>query len=77
MLIQFDAVLDATLDESPVPTIRTKEMLDTLSAGEILKVITRTAFTVKNIKTLVENNPFELLEQTESEEGFVFFIKKL
>ncbi|MDP1595805.1 MAG: sulfurtransferase TusA family protein [Methylotenera sp.] len=70
-------MLDATSDESPVPTIRTKETLDTLTSGQVLKVVTSKESTIKNIKTLVANNPFELLDNLKNVEGFVFFIKKL
>ncbi|MDO9366458.1 MAG: sulfurtransferase TusA family protein [Methylotenera sp.] len=77
MMFQFNVMLDVTSDESPVPTIRTKETLDTLASGQILKVVTSKESTVKNIRTLVANNPFELLDNRKNEEGFVFFIKKL
>lgn len=76
-MIQFNVMLDVTSDESPVPTIRTKETLDTLASGEVLKVVTSKESTVKNIRTLVANNPFELLDNRKNKEGFVFFIKKL
>jgi TusA-related sulfurtransferase len=77
MMIQFNVMLDVTSDESPVPTIRTKETLDTLTSGQVLKVVTSKESTIKNIRTLVANNPFELLDNMKNEEGFVFFIKKL
>ncbi|MFA7351111.1 MAG: sulfurtransferase TusA family protein [Methylotenera sp.] len=77
MMIQFNVMLDVTSDESPVPTIRTKETLDTLASGEVLKVVTSKESTVRNIRTLVANNPFELLDNVKNEEGFVFLIKKL
>ncbi|MDO9282392.1 MAG: sulfurtransferase TusA family protein [Methylotenera sp.] len=76
-MIQFNVMLDVTSDESPVPTIRTKETLDTLTSGQVLKVVTSKESTIKNIRTLVANNPFELLDNMKNEEGFVFFIKKL
>lgn len=56
-MIQFNLMLDVTSDESPVPTIRTKETLDTLASGEVLKVVTSKESTAKNIRTLVANNP--------------------
>ena len=77
MTILFTAILDATLDESPVPTIRTKEALDKLNTGDILKVITSKESTVQNIRTLVKYNSFELLNHVKNEEGFVFYIKKI
>ncbi len=76
-MIQFNVMLDVTSDESPVPTIRTKETLDTLTSGQVLKVVASKESTIKNIRTLVANNPFELLDNMKNEEGFVFFIKKL
>lgn len=76
-MIQFNVMLDATGDESPLPTIRTKAALDALASGHVLKVVTSKESTVKNIRTLVANNPFELLDNRKNKEGFVFFIKKL
>jgi TusA-related sulfurtransferase len=72
----YDVLLDVRDEESPVPTIRTKEILDGLASGKILKVITSKESTVKNIRTLVANNSFHLIEHTISDEGFVFLIQK-
>jgi TusA-related sulfurtransferase len=72
----YDVLLDVRHEDSPVPTIRTKEVLDGLASGKILKVITSKESTVKNIRTLVANNPFHLIEHTINDEGFVFFIQK-
>lgn len=76
MTIKFDFVLDVRHEDSPIPTIRTKETLDILPPGSILKVITSKESTVKNIRTLTATNPFTLLQELKSEEGFVFFIQK-
>ena len=73
----YDEMLDATQDDCPVPTIKTKEMLDKMAAGSILKVITNKEGTVKNIRTLVSNNNFELVRETRDADTFNFFIKKL
>lgn len=72
----YDVLLDVRDEESPVPTIRTKEILDGLAPGKILKVITSKESTVKNIRTLVANNSFHLIEYTINDEGFVFLIQK-
>lgn len=76
MTINFDTVLDVRHEDSPIPTIRTKETLDTLAPGNILKVITSKESSVRNIRTLVANNPFKLLEELKSAEDFIFFIQK-
>lgn len=77
MTVQYDIELDVRHEDSPVPTIRTKETLDTMASGDILKVITGKESTVKNLRTLVANNPFELLSCTSVAENFIFLIKKL
>jgi TusA-related sulfurtransferase len=64
-------------EDSPIPTIRTKEVLDNIGKGNVLKVITSKESTIKNIKTLVANNPFNLIDHGKTDEGFVFFIEKL
>jgi len=76
MTINFDSVLDVRHEDSPIPTIRTKEILDTLPLGSILKVITSKESTVKNIRTLVANHPFTLLQEKKTAEDFIFFIQK-
>jgi TusA-related sulfurtransferase len=73
----YDVLLDVRHEDSPIPTIRAKEVLDGLACGQILKVITSKESTVKNIRTLIANNPFDLVEHNKDHEGFVFFIKKL
>lgn len=77
MTKDYNVLLDVRHEDSPVPTIRTKEALDTIPAGGILKVITSKESTVKNIKTLIANNPFSLIKELKNQEGFVFFIQKL
>ena len=73
----YHVLLDMRHEDSPIPTIRTKEVLDNIPRGEILKVITSKESTIKNIKTLITNNPFSLVKHSKSDEGYVFFIEKL
>ena len=70
------AILEVLGEESPIPVIRTKESLDELKAGEILKVITDKQSAVDNIQTLVSNNPFSLLKQDKEDGNFVLHIQK-
>lgn len=76
-MIQFNVMLDVTSDESPVPTIRTKETLDTLTSGQVLKVVTSKESTIKNIRTLVANNPFELLDNMKKRRRICVFYQKI
>lgn len=77
MSIEYNVLLDATLDDCPVPTIRTKETLDSMREGEVLKVVTSKEGTVGNLRTLIKNNPYELLSQSRDSDSFEFYIRKL
>ncbi len=76
MVDKHHAILDASGEESPIPVIRTKESLDQLAAGEILKVVTDKQSAIDNIQTLVSNNPFKILKQDKEETNFVVYIEK-
>ncbi len=77
MTTEFDVYLDCRQDEPPLPTIRTKKMLDVMQDGEVLKLVTRSEGTVKNIRTFVANNTFcSLLQESKEQEGYIFLIKK-
>lgn len=70
------AVLDVLGEESPIPVIRTKAMLDTLATNEILKVVTDKQSAVDNIQTLVSSNPFTIINQDEVDNQFILYIQK-
>ncbi|BBP00654.1 sulfurtransferase TusA family protein [Sulfuriferula nivalis] len=77
MTVDYDVLLDATLQDCPLPTIQTKDALDLMSSGQILKVITSKEGSVRNIRTFVANNHCELLSEFNANEGYIFMIKKL
>lgn len=77
IFVQHDAIIDVSNEESPIPMIRTKEILDLLSPGGIVKVIVGKEAAIKNIRTLIANNPFELLDISDDRNKSVIFIKKL
>ncbi len=71
------AQLDLAEEESPIPMIRTKELLDLLSSGDTIKVTVSKESAVKNITTLVSNNPYEIVESVKEQSHYVIYIKKL
>jgi tRNA 2-thiouridine synthesizing protein A len=77
MHINYNVLLDATQDDCPIPVIRTKEVLDTMGEGEVLKVVTTREGTIKNIRTFVSNNHYKLLKQFKENEHIHFYIEKL
>lgn len=77
MPIEYNVLLDATQDDCPIPTIKTKKMLDEMDAGAVLKVVTSKEGTVKNLRTFVNSNNCELVHEIRATEGYHFYIKKL
>ena len=77
MDIDYNVMLDATQDDCPIPVIRTKEVLDTMSVGEVLKVVTTREGTIRNIRTFVNSNQYKLLQQFKENEHIHFYIEKL
>lgn len=77
MTIAYDVLLDSADEDCPLPTIRTKEMLDSMSTGAVLKLVSKREGTIRNIRTFVKNNSCELLQETRDAGAYCFFIKKL
>jgi tRNA 2-thiouridine synthesizing protein A len=76
MNIDYTILLDATQDDCPIPTIKTKHVLDGMERNEILKLLTCKDGAVRNIRTFVRNYACSLILEAKSEEGYVFYIQK-
>jgi len=74
-LKNFDLLVDASGEDCPIPTILAKNALDLISSGKVLKIITSKEGSVKNIRTLVASNPYEMISELKANETFEFFIK--
>lgn len=72
----FQKELDVLGEESPTPVIRTKEVLDTMASGEVLKVLTSKQSAVDNIQTLTNSNPFTIIKQEKIDDQLVVYIQK-
>ena len=77
MTNHYDVLLDATEHDAPVPVIQTKEALDKMQVGEILKVVASKEGPALNIRMLVKNRPYELMGDARDGRNYVFHIKKL
>lgn len=76
MTFAHDVLLDLSGLESPIPMIRTKETLDSMLPGQVLCVVTTQRSTIKNIRTLVANNPYELVQFASQNQAYTFIIRK-
>ncbi len=75
--MKYFAQLDLSGEESPIPMIRTKELLDLANTGDTIKVTVSKESAVRNIATLVSNNPYEIIESVKTQSHHVLYIRKL
>jgi len=72
----IDIELDLTGLDSPLPMLKTKELLDSLSSGQVVLVKTTAAGSEQNIRNLINNHPVTLLSLYKQDGVFNFVIEK-
>lgn len=75
-MADFDQELDASGLNCPLPILRAKKALGTLSAGQILRVVATDPGSVKDFEAFAKQTGNELMESGEEGGKFVFRIKK-
>ena len=73
---EFTEKFDATGLNCPLPILRSKKILNTLSSGEVLYVISTVTGSVKDFEAFCKQTGNELLESSESEGKYHYRIKK-
>lgn len=76
MDFEYDLEVDARGEQPPVPTILCKDVLDRMQVGQVLKLIASYEGTSSNIRMLVSAYALELIQESRTSEGFVFYIRK-
>ena len=76
MEMNFDVELDASGLSCPLPILKTRKMLSTMTAGQVLKVISSDQGSVEDIPAFVSQTGNELLSSTEENEKYVFLLRK-
>lgn len=71
-----DKELDARGLNCPLPILRTKKMLNTMDAGETLKVVSTDPGSVKDMEAFCNQTGNEMVSSGEESGDFVFEIKK-
>ncbi len=61
----------------PIPILRTKKALNEMEKGQVLHVIATDTGTKGDIRAFTTHTGNELLESTEEDGNFSFYIKKL
>ncbi|MDH5462319.1 MAG: sulfurtransferase TusA family protein [Candidatus Bathyarchaeota archaeon] len=75
--IGIDRELDCLGLYCPEPVFRTRQELDNLAVGQVLKVIADDPAAEEDIKRLVKRLGHQLLQLRKERDHFHFFIKKI
>ena len=73
----FDQELDARGLNCPLPILRAKKTLNTMSGGQILKIMATDPGSVKDFEAFAKQTGNELLDSSELDGEFHFMLKKI
>lgn len=74
--MSFDAELDASGLNCPLPILRAKKALAGLSGGQVLRVIATDSGSVKDFEAFARQTGNELLESGTEDGKFTFLLRK-
>jgi len=74
--MDFSKELDARGLNCPLPIIKTKKALSELTSGQVLKVLSTDAGSVKDMQAFASQTGNELLGSEAQGTEYVFFLKK-
>lgn len=74
--MNFDFEVDARGLACPLPILRTKKALTTLSSGQVLRILTTDPGTVKDFEAFSRQTGNELLGHEQKDKEFEFFMKR-
>lgn len=74
--MDFTKELDARGLNCPLPIIKTKKALNELTTGQVLKVLSTDAGSVKDMQAFATQTGNELLGSEAQGSEYVFFLKK-
>lgn len=60
----------------PLPILRTKKALSEMTSGEVLKIVATDPGSVIDFQVFAEQTGNDLLEMSEANEEFIFYLKK-
>ncbi|MDX1655772.1 MAG: sulfurtransferase TusA family protein [Candidatus Competibacteraceae bacterium] len=73
---QYDAELDASGLNCPLPILKAKKELAKLASGQVLRVVATDPGSVKDFEAFSKQVGHELLESRELDGRFIFRMKK-
>jgi tRNA 2-thiouridine synthesizing protein A len=75
-MTEYTKMFDATGLNCPLPILKAKKVLTTLSSEDVLYVVSTDSGSVKDFASFCKQTGNELLESTESDGKFHYYIKK-
>ena len=75
-MTDYNEKFDATGLNCPLPILRAKKMLAALASGDVLYVISTDTGSVKDFDAFCKQSGHQLLESSEADDKFHFYIKK-
>ena len=75
-MADFDQELDASGLNCPLPILRAKKTLGTMSSGEVLRVIATDAGSVKDFEAFAKQTGHALLDSREQDGKYYFLLKR-
>ena len=75
-MANFDQELDASGLNCPLPILRAKKALGTMSSGQVLRIVATDPGSVKDFDAFAKQTGNQLMESGEEGGKFVFLIKK-
>jgi tRNA 2-thiouridine synthesizing protein A len=74
--MEFSKEFDASGLSCPLPIVKTKKALSSMTSGEVLRVISTDPGSVCDMAAFAEQTGNTLLEQSSEDKKFVFYLKK-
>lgn len=74
--MNFDKDLDARGLNCPLPILRTKKALAEMSSGQVLRILATDPGSVKDFEAFAKQTGNTLLQQSEANNEFTFYMQK-
>lgn len=74
--MEYDKELDASGLACPLPIIRTRKSLESLTTGQVLKVVTTDPGSAGDMQAFATQTGNQLISSEKQDTKFVFYMKK-
>ncbi len=74
--IEADRELDASGMNCPLPVLKTRKAINDMGAGEVLRMISTDAGSLKDIEAFCRQTGHELITSNDVDGAYIFFIRK-